>query len=153
MKKADQWSGFAFLIIAALICLGAAKLPYGTIHSPGPGFFPLWIGILLGAMSIGLILKTTRQTEKAKTIRDLVSEKIRWVKVLFVIISLILYGALIDYIGFLVITFIFMAFLLRIVDPQPWKKVIGWALVGSIGCYFIFEVWIKLRLPKGFLGV
>ena len=51
------------------------------------------------------------------------------------------------------ITFLFMASLIRFVDPQPWKRVIGWALVGSVGSYLIFEVWMKLRLPKGFLGV
>ncbi len=77
----------------------------------------------------------------------------RWGKVLFVIIALILYGALINYVGFLVVTFLLIAFLLRFVDPQSWKKVLGWALIGSIGAYLIFEVWIKLRLPKGFFGV
>jgi len=153
MKKSDQWSGVVFLLIAVLICLGAANLPYGNIRTPGPGFFPLWIGIILGSMSIGLIVKPTTQREKANMIKELLSEKVRWVKVLFVIVCLILYGALMKYIGFLVITFLFIAFLLRFVDPQPWRKVIGWALIGSTGCYLIFEVWIKLRLPKGFFGV
>lgn len=153
MKKVDQMNGFAFLIIAVLICWGAAKLPYGNVRDPGPGFFPLGIGIILGTMSIGLIVKTTMQKEKGRMIKELLSEKIRWGKVLFVIIALILYGALINYVGFLVVTFLLIAFLLRFVDPQSWKKVLGWALIGSIGAYLIFEVWIKLRLPKGFFGV
>jgi hypothetical protein len=42
---------------------------------------------------------------------------------------------------------------LRSIEPQTWKAVIGWALVGSLGSYLVFEVWMKLRLPKGFLGV
>ena len=57
-----------------------------------------------------------------------------------------------DFIGFLIVTFLLMAVLLRFIEPQPWKAVIGWALVGSVGSYLIFEVWMKLRLPKGFLG-
>ncbi len=58
-----------------------------------------------------------------------------------------------DTIGYLLITFLLMAFLLRAIEPQPWKTVIGWALAGSLGSYLIFEVWMKLRLPRGFLGI
>ena len=53
MKKADQWSGLVLLILAGFICSGSIFLPYGNIHNPGPGFFPLWLGIILGAMAIG----------------------------------------------------------------------------------------------------
>jgi hypothetical protein len=153
MKKADQWSGVVFLIGAVLICLGSARLPYGGIHNPGPGFFPVWIGILLGSMSLALLVKTSRQREQARTIKELLSERVRWRKVLCVLLALILYTVLIQYAGFLVVTFFFIAFLLRFVDPQPWRKVIVWGLIGSGGCYLLFDVWMRLRLPKGIFGV
>lgn len=153
MKRTDQWSGLVLLIISALICWGSILLPYGSIHNPGPGFLPFWLGIILGLMAIGLILNSTRQKEGAKMIRDLLSEKIRWGKVLYVLIALVAYGYLMELLGFPIVTFLFMVFLLWFIDPQPWKSVVGWALVGAIGCYLIFEVWLKLRLPKGFLGV
>lgn len=153
MKKADQWSGVVFLITAVLICLGSARLPYGDIHNPGPGFFPVWIGILLGSMSVALLVKTSRQREQARMIKELLSERVRWRKVLSVLLALILYAVLIQYVGFLVVTFFFIAFLLRFVDPQPWRKVIVWGLIGSGGCYLLFDVWMRLRLPKGIFGV
>ena len=153
MKKADQWSGLVLLILAGIICSGSIFLPYGNIHNPGPGFFPLWLGIILGAMALGLVLKTTWQREgAAKTLRDIVAEKVRWGKVLFVIMALVLYGCLMDFLGYLIVTFLLMAFLLRFIEPHPWKSVIGWTLVGTVGSYLVFEVWMKLRLPKGFLG-
>ena len=102
-------------------------------------------------MSIGLIVKTTRQKRGARTLRDIVSERIRWWKVLLVIVALVLYGSLMNTIGFLLVTFLLMVFLLRSIDPQPWRAVFGWAFLGSVGSYLIFEVWMKLRLPKGFL--
>ena len=153
MKKTDQWSGLFLLIISALICWGAIRMPYGGVHNPGAGFFPLWIGIILGLMAVGLILTSAREKEGAKMIRDLLAEKIRWGKVLYVLVALVVYGYLMEHIGFLIVTFLFMAFLLLFIDPQPWKSVIGWAVAGSVGSYLIFEVWLKLRLPKGFLGV
>ena len=87
-----------------------------------------------------------------EVLRDIVAEKVRWGKVLFVLIALVLYGCLMNFLGFLIVTFLLMAFLLRFIEPHPWKSVIGWTLVGSVGSYLVFEVWMKLRLPKGFLG-
>jgi putative tricarboxylic transport membrane protein len=153
MNKADQWSGLVLSILAAFICWGAYLLPYGSIRNPGPGFYPLWLGSILGGMSIGLIIKTTRQKEGVRTLRDIVSERIRWWKVLLVVLALVLYGCMMNYIGFLLVTFLLMAFLLRSIDPQPWKAVFGWAFVGSVGSYLVFEVWMKLRLPKGLFGI
>ncbi len=153
MKKADQWSGLALSILAAGMIWAALGLPYGNVHNPGPGFFPLWLGMILGGMSIAFLVQTTRGKESERTLRDILEEDVRWGKVLLVIAGLILYGFLMDYIGFLIVTFLLMALLLRFIAPQPWKAVIGWALGGSVGSYLIFEVWMKLRLPKGFWGI
>jgi putative tricarboxylic transport membrane protein len=153
MKKADQWSGLALSILAAGMIWAALGLPYGNIHNPGPGFFPLWLGLILGGMSIALFVQTTRGKESERTLRDILEEDVRWGKVLLVLAVLILYGFLMDYLGFLVVTFLMMVVLLRFIEPQSWKAVIGWALGGSVGSYLIFEVWMKLRLPKGFLGI
>ncbi len=153
MKKADQWSGLALSILAAGMIWAALGLPYGNVHNPGPGFFPLWLGMILGGMSIAFLVQTTRGKESERTLRDILEEDVRWGKVLLVIAGLILYGFLMDYIGFLIVTFLLMALLLRFIEPQPWKAVIGWALGGSVGSYLIFEVWMKLRLPKGFWGI
>jgi hypothetical protein len=152
MKKADYWSGFFLLIFAGVICWGAVFLPYGNIHDPGPGFYPLWLGIILGAMSISLMLQT-RQKAGARTLRDILGEKVRWGKVLWVLIALLLYGLFIENLGFLVVTLLLMGFLLRVIEPQPWRTVFLAAFTGSFGSYLIFEVWMKLRLPKGFWGM
>jgi len=151
--KADQGSGLALLVLSAFICWGSLLLPYGSARDPGPGFLPLWLGIILGAMSLGLILKTVREKQAGKIIGDILAKEVRWDKVALILLALILYGYLMDFCGFLVITLFFIAFLLRFIDPQPWKSVIGWALAGSLGVYIIFEVWLKLRLPKGFWGI
>jgi hypothetical protein len=82
MKKSDQWSGLFLLILAIFMCWGSLGLPYGSIHNPGPGFFPLWLGIILGAMSIGLFMTITLQKETARDVRDILAEEIRWKEVL-----------------------------------------------------------------------
>ena len=41
----------------------------------------------------------------------------------------------------------------KYIEPHPSKTLVGWTLIGAFGSYLIFEVWMKLRLPKGFLGI
>lgn len=154
MRKVDQWNGLIFLVFSGLICWGSALLPYGDIRHPGPGFLPLWCGIILGVLSIGLLVKNTvRRGVQSKLVWELFSEKVRWGKVLSALLALLSYTFLMDYLGFLIMTILFLTFLLRFIDPQPWKTVVGWALGGSIASYLIFEIWMKLNLPKGFLGL
>jgi len=153
LDKDDQWSGIFLLLLSLYIIRGSLRFTYGTIHNPGPGFMPLWLGLILGAMSIGLILRASGARSGSRQIREILEEKIRWGKVLSVLLALIFYGLLLGSLGFFVSTFLFLAFLLWFIDPQPLKAVIGWGLAGSLGAYLIFEVWLKLRLPKGFLGI
>lgn len=153
MKKADQWSGLALLLLSAGMISAALGLPFGDIRKPGPGFFPFWLGVIMGAMSIGLFVQSTLARRSGRTIRNILEEDVRWGKVLLVLATMILYALLMDTLGFLIVTFLLMVVLLRFVEPQSWRAVIGWALAGSVGSYLIFEVWMKLRLPKGFIGM
>jgi len=152
MKKADQWSGFFLLILSALICWGAYDLPYGKVRDPGPGFLPWWLGVILGMMSLALLLKSTWQKKEAKSLGDLWRSKIRWARIFLALLALFLFASLLDTAGFLIISFLFLSFLLRFIEPQPWKSVIGWAIAGSASFYLVFEVWLALRFPKGPLG-
>ncbi|HSR10203.1 MAG TPA: tripartite tricarboxylate transporter TctB family protein [Thermodesulfobacteriota bacterium] len=148
MRKADQWSALALLFISGLICWGALLLPYGDVHNPAAGFFPLWLGIILAVMAAALLAQSSRGKD-GRRITDILGEDVRWGKVLLVVASLVLYGWLMDVLGFLLSTFLLMAFLLRFVDPQPWRSVLLWTLSGSVGSYLVFDVWMKLRLPRG----
>ncbi len=153
MKKSDQWSGVALLILSALVCWKSILMPYGSLSHPRAGFLPLWYGIVLGALSIGLILKATMEKRESRMLRELFDEDVQWGKVLFTLILLLLFAFSVEYVGFVLATFFLMIALLRFIEYQPWKAVIGWALVGSVGSFLIFVVGLKLRLPRGFLGM
>jgi hypothetical protein len=94
-----------------------------------------------------------RHRGRQRDLRGSLAEKVRWDKVLFVLIALALYGYFMNILGFLMVTILLMVFLLRFIEPQPWRSVIAWTLIGSFGSYLIFEIWMKLRLPKGFWGI
>jgi hypothetical protein len=51
-------------------------------------------------------------------------------KVISVILALVIYGSQLDIVGFLLLTFLVMVFLLQFIDPQSWGKVAGRARLG-----------------------
>jgi hypothetical protein len=48
-------------------------------------------------------------------------------------------------------TFLFLGFLLRVVEPQRWPMVIGGSALVSFVSYGVFALWLKAELPKGLL--
>jgi putative tricarboxylic transport membrane protein len=152
MLRSDQLSASTLLILSVFICWQSLDHSLGSFHSPGPGFWPFWLGITLGTMAVVLFIKSSLKKTNVKMIRGIWGQEIRWRKVLAVLIALGLYSFFLEYFGFLTMTFLLMLFLLRFIEPQSWKAVLSWTLIGSGGSYLIFEIWLKLRLPKGFLG-
>jgi putative tricarboxylic transport membrane protein len=152
MVRSDQLSAVTLLILSIFICWQSLDHSLGSIHNPGPGFWPFWLGIILGAMSVVLFIKSSLMKKNVKMVREIWVQEIRWGKVLAVLVALVIYSFSLEYIGFLTMTFLLMLFLLRFIEPQSWKAVFSWTLIGSAGAYLIFEIWLKLRLPKGFLG-
>ena len=75
-----------------------------------------------------------------------------WPTMLMVMGALVLYTLLFQVLGFLLDTFWLIAFLLRVMQPMNWKKVMAGAVLASGAAYLIFQVWLKAQLPAGFLG-
>ena len=64
--------------------------------------------------------------------------------------SLFLYAAFFERVGFVSSTFLLMSFLLRVTEGNKWPRIIGVAGAVALGSFMVFEVWLKIRLPKGF---
>jgi hypothetical protein len=72
---------------------------------------------------------------------------------LLALIALFVYAFALKYLGFLVTTFLFMVFLLKVIDPQRWGTVFITALVTSAAAQLLFKTWLKVQLPRGILGL
>jgi len=150
MKNNDQRSGFLWLAIGLFIALYSIKYGLGSLSSPGPGFLPCLSGTAIAGLSLIVLIKQ-RFSEKREKIRDL-WESANWPAMVMVMGALILYTALLRLLGFLLDTFVLIAFLLRIMEPMNWKKVVAWAGGISLCAYLIFEIWLNAQLPAGILG-
>ena len=140
------------IVAAVALAVGAAalwessKLRFGTIHSPGPGFFPWWTSALIVVLALILALQALRSRSSA------VGEGSgRIAKVALLLIALSAYTFLLDPLGYLICTFLLVLFMLRVTDPQRWTVTLSMALITAVGSYVVFAVWLSVPLPRGTL--
>ncbi len=147
----DQVSSIIGIIIGIFILVSSLNYDFGSLSSPSTGFFPFLLGGLIILLSvIGLV---SASYEKLKGVGwDSVIKGMLWKRPFIAFISLLLYVLLVKYLGFIITTVIFMAFLLRVLEHQRWVVVIGMSVLVALVSYGIFEMGLKSQLPAGILG-
>jgi putative tricarboxylic transport membrane protein len=152
LPKREQLSSLFWLIFAGIFCVSAIQLPWGTLEQPGAGFLPLLGGTLLGLLSF-INLLTTFKKKKASVKAESLNPNLNWKNIILTLAVLFTFPLLLLFIGFAPTTFLFFALLLRFIKPQKWVIVLGGSATATLLLYFIFQVWLKIKFPVGFLGI
>jgi cell division protein FtsW (lipid II flippase) len=66
-----------------------------------------------------------------------------------ILLDLIFYNLALGFLGFTVTTFLFVVFLMKIVETQRWARTLVTALCSAVGFYFVFQSWLMVDLPTG----
>jgi putative tricarboxylic transport membrane protein len=151
VKRFDLISSWFWLIVGVLICEESWRINLGRFHNPGPGFLPFGAGLILGGGALAVLVMNLRSKpgqEKAFWV-----DRARWPKVFLTLGCIIVYGVLLESLGFLLTTFFSMGFLFRVIEPQRWRTVLAGAFLSAVGAYLIFQTWLQVELPKGLLGI
>jgi putative tricarboxylic transport membrane protein len=141
--KNNLIAGGCLLAFGIYVITGAARLSYTAEVGPGPGFFPLWIGIGVVIFAAVLMLASYAGAKQpapsgAPTIRALTG----W---LAVMIAIFLAGR----IGFVVSYILLTAFLIYALDRRPvWlAAAVGVGL--SVAFHVLFVRALDVSLPAG----
>ena len=145
----ERWGSLIWLGVGVVICVGAFRLSVGTFRNPGPGFLPFITGAILALLSFLLYLQTRKPGEGSQRGKPFFTNKSRAWKAGLALIALLAYAVGMEYLGFLVSTTVFLAFLLGVVEPQRWYIVAFGSGLVAIASYAIFEILLKSPLPKG----
>ena len=144
--------GAGILIAAAVgICYGSVRLSLGGFHTPGPGFFSFLTGIALGLLSLLSFIQSFKDLPGDER-NPFWPDPRRTLKMGSVFIALIMYVIVMDSLGFGLTTFLFLAVLLRGIEPQRWSVVFSVSVFGVLISYGVFQYWLDMQLPRGFLG-
>ena len=149
MKNNDQRSSLFWLAIGVAIALYSRKYNLGTLSIPGPGFLPFLSGVAMALLALVVFLQQIPR--KKDTLKSLWANR-KWPAVPIVMAALVAYAVALGFLGFILDTFLLTAFLLRVMEPLSWNKVLAGASGATLGSYAIFHLWLEAQLPAGFLG-
>lgn len=139
----------AFLILSCLVMIESVRLKLNTIHNPGPGFMPFFLGLSLAILSIlSLLFGNLRKKEP-------VFWK-GWQKgqsTLYIFAGLIAYLLLFKVLGFYVDTFLLMVYLIKISGEKGYKKPLFVSLLTMAVTYLLFCKLLFIPFPQGLLGI
>ncbi len=150
MRRADLFSSVFWIILGGLICKWGYRLDLGTLSEPGSGFIIFWMGIVMMGLSLSIFLITLfRKIEPVK--RASLWSGVRWHKLIFVLVSLLLYTYVLVPLGFLLSTSLLLILLFKFIEPQKWSIAVAGAILTVFISYAIFHLWLGSQLPKGIL--
>jgi putative tricarboxylic transport membrane protein len=153
MKKADLITGVFLLALSGLVIWGASQMPPSATFGPGAGFLPFWLGVLLAVLATILFVSAWRREVTEKDSKPVFPGK----QALFVITSTLVglagYILLIEVLGYLVDTFLFIVFLMKAVEHEKWPLTLMVASGTTIVLFLIFQILLKITLPSNMFGL
>jgi hypothetical protein len=148
-RTLDIISALFWFVLGLLVCYGGTLLGLGKATDPGSGFIFFWSGLLMAFLSLMVLADSLREVGEEG---DEFSGT-NWVKLFLVLAALVLYGLLLERLGFVLTTFLLFSFLLRISEETKWPIVLTVAGAAALGSYALFELWLQVRLPKAIIGL
>ena len=144
------------MVFGSLFVIGAWQQGLVKKGVPGPGFLPFICGIALIGISLMVLIvalgKDKNKNREEAGLEKFFPERESGRRVAFALTAPILYAIVLPYLGFLLTTFVFMLFMLRLMEPQKWYKVFLVSFFTALLAYLLFGA-LEVQLPRGILGI
>ena len=137
-----------WLGISLLFSIKSWRLGLGNVTMPGPGFLPFYVALLVGIFACIHFGHERQKGIADEPVQPFQGKKLK--NISLALIFLAAYAFCFDIFGFFLCTLLFMIGCFKIIGQKKWKGVIGGSLAVAVSAYILFEVWLDLRLPKGF---
>jgi len=151
----EKWSSLVWLGVGIFICVGSLRLSLGEFRNPGPGFLSFFAGLVITGLALVVHLKSReRRPGSAKEESEPIwSNPRKGIKIVLTVVALLVYAVVMNYLGFLISTFLFLVFVLKAIEPQRWSVTLIGSLIASAAFYVIFEIGLQSQLPKGLFPI
>jgi putative tricarboxylic transport membrane protein len=128
----------------------AFELPYFQRITPGPGFFPRWVGGLFALLAALLFVNTLRgQDDLGESWPD----RAGWRNIAVTAGALGLSIVLFDTLGYILSMTLLMLVMLAVLGRHRLPVLLGVSAFTSVGTYLLFSTWLRVPLPRGVLAV
>lgn len=143
----------AFVALSVFTLLLSFQYPYKDRLGPGPAFFPVWMSIITGVLSLALFSQTTWGKSVVGAAATLLPERQGVWRIMIILVALLGCLALLEPLGFRISLFLFLLFLPLGLGVGNWWVTLIFAVAGSFGIFHVFYYWLKVPLPMGMFGI
>ena len=146
-------STLVLLLFGAGYLAYCTEYPMDTWNNPGPSVFPLFVGGVFVLLAFGRLIQSlwSRKTEEQQENVQPTKRPLKVSRPLILVGSFILYVLLIQWAGFFVSTVAFVFTSSRLMGAEGWARPLALGIGVDLFGYWVFESWLRLSLPKGFL--
>ena len=150
MRGADRIAGAGLLALGVAFSAGALKqYDYWGENGPGPAFLPFWLGLAMAILAAGLLVGALRSADAGEPWLPRGEGLRRLVVVLGATVALVL---LLNVLGMVVATLLFLIGLFRFLDRQSWSLTVAVALAVAGLNFLVFTYWLRVPMPVGMFG-
>lgn len=167
--------GIVVVIIGLITIWLSLGYSYMERFTPGPGFFPFWLGLLLTVLGFIMLVssaaqvRTLRRQQVSSDSQPVPNEVTKdepvsgdstaftgWselLKVFAALTILVLLVLAMDWLGTTISVALFTVVLIWFLNPRAsWKIVLGTGVLVAVVSYLLFVVALEVPLPKGIFG-
>jgi Tripartite tricarboxylate transporter TctB family len=138
---------FLILVLGVVVVYGSWALGSGwTSDGPGAGYFPFYIGIILGISGLGTLYQALFGKNKNT---EVFVDKEQLHRVLSMFLPALVYVFAVQFLGLYVASAVYIALFMIILGKYSKVKSIVVALAVVVLFFLMFEVWFKVPLFKG----
>ena len=146
MKRIHQAAAIFFIALSASIAWESWKFEYYTNLGPGPGFFPFWLAVAMGVLSLIWLLQLFGKswTPEPKAFFP------PWqgiFRILLILVAMVAAACFMDFLGFQLTMFLFLVFLLLVLGRQMLWVALVLSLFCSVGVFHLFSRYLDVPLP------
>ena len=154
MRIRTAWQITALIFLAlSLVIIVIARNNYIYIDrlGPGPGFFPVWVGILNILFALIMIVQTVKGWDglDASTTFTMFPKLPELKRSLTCLLGLVGSAILMELLGFVLTTFLFLAIVPFALGVRRWWSLLLFAIIGAAGTYYVLSNLLFVPLPLG----
>ncbi len=137
MRMANRIASILLILFGLFITFQASKFDYMVDGTPGPGFLPFWLGILIAVVALIPLIKTF--TGFASKLAN--PFKAGEFKDFYIVLGSAIVAAIITPVtGLLVALGLMVGTIAKLMGTKNWKTVIGLTVLTPVLLYGIFDL-------------
>lgn len=161
-SERDFWSGLVFVAVGIVFAVAATNYPMGPpcapenacaasvgarfaqlSAEPGPGYFPLGLGVVLAIVGVVILFKAlVLESEAGDPI-----ETVAWRPLFATLAAILVFGAALERLGLVVSVALLVAVASLAKTERRWRRTLGIAVALALVAWLVFVVGLKVSVP------